>query len=157
MKTHLPALCRSLVAALLSLPALVLAAPPTNDNALNATLLQGSLFTAPAVDLSTATAATTDPMVNGASAGRTVWYKIPGKQDAIYAHYWHVEVTSTTGAGALSLFLQRDPENPLTSLTHTFIPTAPVTFQDRLQQSKHAHAHALRHRQRQPSLPLLCG
>lgn len=128
MKTHLPALYRSLVAALLSLPVLVLAAPPSNDSAANATLLQGSLVTTPAVDLSTATAAITDPMVNGASAGKTVWYKIPGKQDAIYANYWHVEVTSTTGAGALSLFLQRDPENPLTSLTHTFQPTAPVTF-----------------------------
>lgn len=128
MKTHLPALYRSLVAALLSLPVLALAAPPSNDNATNATLLQGSLFTTPAVDLSTATAAITDPMVNGASAGKTVWYKIPGKQDTIYAHYWHVEVTSTTGAGALSLFMQRDPENPLTSLTDTFQPTAPVTF-----------------------------
>jgi Calx-beta domain len=100
---------------------------PSNDSATSAVVLSGSQLSPPAVDLSRASAALTDPLISGASAGKTVWYKIPRNQDEP-ATYWVVEVTSLTGTGKMALFLQRDPENPLTSLTDTNPATTPVSF-----------------------------
>jgi hypothetical protein len=91
------------------------AAAPVNDIAAKAIKLTSNYQVLPAVDLSTATAASTDPLVNGVSAGKTVWYKLPRTMnDGLVT--WSLTITSTTGVGYAVPFYQHDPDNPLTGL-----------------------------------------
>lgn len=127
MKNCFNTYCLILLVCLSSLPGIAAAAVPLHDVATRAVELKGSLINTPTVDLSTATAAATDPLIAGASAGKTVWYKVPKTIKGMKL-FGYVEVTSLTGAGKISLYRQRDPENPLTSLIDPFPATAPVSF-----------------------------
>lgn len=54
------------------------AAVPISDSITKATILQCSSALATAQDLSGATAAATDPLFSGASAGKMPWFLVPG-------------------------------------------------------------------------------
>jgi hypothetical protein len=127
MKNCFKTYCLIILASLSSFPGVSWAAAPLHDVATRALELTGPLITAPTVDLTEATAAATDPMINGASAGKTVWYKVPRAKNASKL-FCFAEITSLTGSGKMSLYRQRDPENPLTSLIDPFSAIAPVSF-----------------------------
>lgn len=95
------------------------AAPPANDSILKAIKLSGNYSIQLAQNLSLATADPMDPLVNGASAGKTLWYALP---------YYpvigtlNVTVTSTTAVGTFSVFEAQDPDNPRGSLYRVKAP-----------------------------------
>lgn len=93
------------------------AAAPVNDSVLKAVTLKFGTTDLPVLDLSTATAAATDPLINGASAGKTVWYRLqPLPTD--FTPSVHLDIESTTGAGTVIVYRQNDLQNPFTSLFH---------------------------------------
>jgi hypothetical protein len=96
------------------------AAPPANDSLLKAIKLTGNYSTNAAQDLSLATPDAMDPLLGGASAGKTLWYAFP--------HYpvsgtLSLSITSTTAIGTVSVFQVQDPENPRGSLTQASTTT----------------------------------
>ncbi|MCX6854989.1 MAG: hypothetical protein NTV80_08805, partial [Verrucomicrobia bacterium] len=91
------------------------AAAPTNDSSAKAINLPTGFNTLPAVDLTTATAATTDPLISGVSAGKTVWYKVTPPSTQIEQTY-SVDIESTTGAGTVLDCKLLDADNPFTAV-----------------------------------------
>lgn len=98
------------------------AAAPINDSAAKAINLPTGFNTLPAVDLTTATAAKTDPLINSVSAGKTVWYKVtPPFSEG--GRTYHVDIESTTGAGTVLDCQLLDADNPFTAV-HVLSATA---------------------------------
>ncbi len=111
MKTLAPL---ALLLGLLSSTAATAAAPP-NDSTTKAIVLNGNYSNSAVVyDLNTATAATTDPMINGSPAGRTLWFVSPAKARS---GNLDIVVSSNTGAGFVSMYNILDLDNPAGSLS----------------------------------------
>ncbi|MCX6855643.1 MAG: hypothetical protein NTV80_12155, partial [Verrucomicrobia bacterium] len=109
-------LITTLALSLLSLSA-AHAAAPINDSAAKAIEVTSNYKLMPVVNLSTASAATTDPLLSGVSAGKTVWYRLPHTANTPWT-FWTLTITSTTGVGSAVVYTQEDVDNPLTSLAN---------------------------------------
>ncbi len=105
----------SLILSLLSLAGagLVNAAAPVNDTLAKATTLTGNHRKLTGQSLLQATPQATDPMINGTSAGKTVWYQ--AFAPARYAKMT-LEITCTSGVITPMLYEVMDISNPAGSL-----------------------------------------
>ncbi len=110
MKTTVLAL--SLVLGLSILPA-VSAAVPANDTIPKATMLKGGYARITGQNLSLATASPTDPLIGGASAGKTLWYSVPAPATS---GFLILDFKSSTAAASATVFNVQDPDNPVSSL-----------------------------------------
>lgn len=120
-------------------------AAPAHDSAASAYTFSTNLQAGPITDLNTATAAVTDPLISGISAGKSVWFKLP-RQVHSPELTLTVDVLSSTGVGVACLYEQRDPENPLTSLEQKGSPssfTAGQTVRLSIQLSDSDDTHVL--------------
>lgn len=93
------------------------AAAPVNDSILKAVTFTGNYQHIITPDVSTATAATTDPLNNGVSLGKTIWYRIPNNYGDTKP--CHLQIKALTGAGVYAIYEALDPSNPLSSLRDT--------------------------------------
>ncbi len=89
------------------------AAAPLNDNIASGTRLTGSHMKITGQNLTQATAHAMDPMVNGASAGKTLWYLVPAPATIGVAN---LDVRCTSGSVTASLFAVGDLDNLAGSL-----------------------------------------
>lgn len=101
-----------LLASLLSLTAATHAAP-VNDSITSATKLKAPITTLAAQNLSLAKVDPMDPLVAGASAGKSLWYAIP---TPVISSYVAVSIKSTTATGVASIYYVQDIDNPKGSL-----------------------------------------
>lgn len=105
------------------------AAAPYNDTVLKAIQFKSPFQVITTPDVSSATAAMTDPMINGVSAGKTVWYKIFNPPAPSYQPKFALSVKSVTGVGSVGIY-GGDPDNPLSGLSQFNVAsfTAGQTF-----------------------------
>lgn len=84
------------------------AAAPLNDNIASGTRLTGNYQKLTGQNLTQATAHAMDPMINGASAGKTLWYLVPAPSTIGVAT---LDVRCTSGSVTASLFAVGDLDN----------------------------------------------
>lgn len=90
------------------------AAPPPNDNILKAVILAGNCSAyGTEHDLSAATPAATDPMINNQSAGKTLWFCFPAP---VVFGVLRCEIKTSTATGTVRCYRFMDPDNPAGTL-----------------------------------------
>ncbi len=99
------------------------AAAPLNDSALKAMELKSYYKLIENQDLNLATAATTDPLLNGSAAGKSLWYKLPRTVNQPGAS-WSVTISNASVSGVACLFEMIDEGNPLTGIKQVGTPQA---------------------------------
>lgn len=91
------------------------AAPPLNDSILKASRLESNYTSFGAEhDISTGTAAPTDPLINNKSAGKSLWFAIPRP---VMDGTLRIELKSSTAAGYATVYEVMDAENPAATLS----------------------------------------
>jgi Calx-beta domain len=101
-----------LTLSLLSLTA-AQATAPANDRIENAIKLSGNYNKITSQDLTLATADVMDPLLSGASAGKTLWYAFPYFPAVGTLQF---TISSTTAVGSATIFIALDRDNPRGSL-----------------------------------------
>lgn len=104
----------TLLLSLLSLTA-AHAAAPVNDNITKAVSVAAPYQFITTADVSTATAANTDPLNQGVSLGKTIWYRLPKAPEGA-SYDWHITVKSLGGAGTAGIYVPNDVDNVAGSL-----------------------------------------
>ena len=114
----------SLLLSLLSFSA-AQAAAPVNDSITKAISVVAPYHFLTSPDVSTATASTMDPLNQGASLGKTIWYRLPMGPEGVL-QTWHITLKSLGGAGTACIYLPNDVDNIAGSLLQS-TPLSPIT------------------------------